>query len=188
MNNEQNMRANDLDSRIENNHLQMMKAALPFMNVPQQRFISYFVKFNELQRTINLFEDEEVATMGICSAGDRQSPDSPIEMLNAIKPFASQSEQDQIDLILNFFQGFRIAGAYQDFVPSSSVPVQAQAQSQTQTPNQSDGQNKNQNTRRQNNNPLGRMSFDQLKNFIPPEQQSRFETMQLMMSAMQQMN
>jgi hypothetical protein len=185
MNDEQNMRANDLDSRIENNHLQMMKAALPFMNAPQQRFISYFVKFNELQRTINLFEDEEVATMGICSTDNRQSPDSPIEMLNTIKPFANKNEQDLIDLIVNTFQGFKIAGAYQDFVPTSSVPVQAQNQNQNQT--QSEGENKTQNNKRQNN-PLGRMSFDQLKNFIPPEQQSRFDTMQLMMSAMQQMN
>lgn len=177
MNDEQNMRANDLDSRIENNHLQMMKAALPFMGVPQQRIISYFVKFNELQRTINLFDDEEVATMGICSADNRQSPDSPIEMLNTIKHFANQNEQDLIDLILNTFQGFKIAGAYQDFVPTSSVPVQAQ----------SEGENKTQNTRRQNN-PFGKMPLDQIKNFMPPEQQSMFDTMQLMMSAMQQMN
>jgi hypothetical protein len=177
MNNEQNMRANDLDSRIENEHLQMMKAALPFMGASQQRFISYFVKINELQRTINLFEEEEVATMGICSTDNRQSPDSPLEMLNTIKPFANQNEQDLIDLIVNMLQGFKIAGAYQDFVPTSSVPVQAQ----------SEGENKTQNTKRQNN-PFGKMSFDQLKNFIPPEQQSRFDTMQLMMSAMQQMN
>lgn len=177
MNNEQNMRANDLDSRIENNHLQMMKAALPFMGASQQRFISYFVKINELQRTINLFEEEEVATMGICSTDNRQSPDSPLEMLNTIKPFANQNEQDLIDLIVNTFQGFKIAGAYQDFVPTSSVPVQAQ----------SEGENKTQNNKRQNN-PFGRMPFDQIKNFMPPEQQSMFDTMQLMMSAMQQMN
>lgn len=177
MNNEQNMRANDLDSRIENNHLQMMKAALPFMEASQQRFISYFVKINELQRTINLFEEEEVATMGICSTDNRRTPDSPLEMLNTIKPFANQNEQDLIDLIVNTFQGFKIAGAYQDFVPTSSVPVQAQ----------SEGENNTQNTKRQNN-PFGRMPFEQIKNFMPPEQQNMFDTMQLMMSAMQQMN
>lgn len=185
MNNEENVRANDLDSLISNNHLQMMKAALPYMNVTQQRFISTFVKFNELQRTINLFEEGEVAAMGICSAGDKPSPDSPLEMLNTIKPYANQSEQDLIDLFINFFQGFKLAGAYQEPVPTSTVPVQAQQQSDGQ--NKTDGQNKSQNTRRQNN-PLGRMPFEQLKNFMPPEQQSRFETMQLMMSAMQQMN
>jgi hypothetical protein len=185
MNNEENIRANDLDSLIGNDHLQMMKVALPYMNVTQQRFISYFVKLNELQRTINLFEEGEVATMGICSAGEKNASDSPIEMLNTIKPYANQSEQDLIDLFMNFFQGFKLAGSYSDPVPSSTVPVQAQSQSQAQT--HSEGQNKSQNTRRQNN-PLGRMSLDQLKNFMPPEQQSRFETIQLMMSAMQQMN
>lgn len=186
MNNEENVRTNELDSLIGDNHLQMMKAALPYMNVAQQRFISYFVKVNELQRTINLFEDGEVATMGICSAGEKNQPDSPIDMLNTIKPFANQDEQDLIDLAINFFQGFRLAGSFPDPVPSSTIPVQAQAQAQTQS--QTEGPGKPVNHQRQNNNPFGRMSFDQLKNFMPAEQQSKFETMQLMMSAMQQMN
>ena len=189
MNNEQNVRANDLDSLIGDNHLQMMKAALPYMNVSQQRFISYFVKINELQRTVNLFEDGEVAAMGICSAGERNRSDAPIEMLNTIKPYADPAEQDFIDLIINFFQGFKLAGSFSDPVPSSTIPVQAQSEGQGRQTNQNNQNNQNNqaNNHRQNN-PFGRMSFDQLKNFMPPEQQSRFETMQLMMSAMQQMN
>lgn len=161
----------------------MMKAALPYMSVTEQRFISLFVKFNELRRTVKLFEDEEVAAMGICSTGeDTEKPASPIDMLGAIKPFGTPTEQDLIDLIMNFFQGFKLAGAVSDAVPGSMVPdpeptenTARQAQSQTPPPHRSGG-------------PFGRMSFDQIKNFIPQEQQSRLETMQLMMSAMQQMN
>ena len=185
MNNENNVHANELDSRIGDNHLDMMKAALPFMNAPQQRFISTFVKFNELQRTINLFEDGEVAAMGICSAGENKRPGSPLEMLNTIKPYANPSEQDLIDLFINIFQGFNLANAYTETVPSSTIPLQAQSPGQKQT--QDDGQNHANNANRQNN-PFGKMPFDQLKNFMPPEQQSRLETMQLMMNAMQQMN
>ena len=188
MNNEQNVHANELDSRIGDNHLDMMKAALPYMNVPQQRMISTFVKFNELQRTINLFEDGEVAAMGICSAGEKERSNSPLEMLNTIKPYADPSEQDLIDLFINIFQGFNMANAYSEAVPSSTIPLQAQAQSQPHNQAQSDGQNRANNSHRQNNNPFGRMPFEQLKNFMPPEQQSRLETMQMMMSAMQQMN
>jgi len=188
MNNEQNVHANELDSRIGDNHLDMMKAALPYMNVPQQRMISTFVKFNELQRTINLFEDGEVAAMGICSAGEKERSNSPLEMLNTIKPYADPSEQDLIDLFINIFQGFNMANAYSESVPSSTIPLQAQAQSQSHNQAQSDGQNRSNNAHRQNNNPFGRMPFEQLKNFMPPEQQSRLETMQMMMSAMQQMN
>lgn len=193
MNDEQNIRANDLDSLIGDNHLQMMKAALPYMNVSQQRFISFFVKINELQRTISLFEEGEVAAMGICSAGERNHSESPIDLLNTIKPFASPSEQDLIDLIMNFFQGFRIAGSGSDTVPSSTVPnstvpgsfVPLHAQSGGQTPPPPTPTAAPQH---RSNNLFGRMPIEQLKNFMPPEQQTRFDTMQLMLSAMQQMN
>lgn len=167
----------DLDSLIGDNHLQMMKAALPYMNVTEQRFISLFVKFNELRRTIRLFEDEEVAAMGICSAGEGERKSaSPLDMLGAIKPFGTPMEQDLIDLVMNFFLGFRLANAAAETVPGSTVQDPGpEEQAAKQAPPHHAG------------NPLGRMSFDQIKNFMPPEQQSRLETMQLMMSAMQQM-
>lgn len=123
MNNEKNSQPVDLDSLIGDNHLQMMKAALPYMSVTEQRFISLFVKFNELRRTVQLFEDEEVAAMGICSTGEStEKPASPIDMLGAIKPFGTPTEQDLIDLIMNFFQGFKLASAVSDAVPGSMVP------------------------------------------------------------------
>ena len=100
MNNEKNSQPVDLDSLIGDNHLQMMKAALPYMSVTEQRFISLFVKFNELRRTVQLFEDEEVAAMGICSTGEStEKPASPIDMLGAIKPFGTPTEQDLICLL-----------------------------------------------------------------------------------------
>lgn len=171
--NDQNLQPNDLDSLVGDNHLQMMKAALPYMNVSQQRFVSLFIKFNELRRTISLFEEGEIAAMGICSAGEGEKQGSPIDMLNAIKPFGTPYEQDFIDLIVNFFQGFRLAGACAEPVPGSTVPEQTAEESK------SGGAHRP---------PFGRMPLEQLKNLMPPEQQSKLETMQLMMSAMQQMN
>ena len=100
MNEEQDLKLTDLDYLTGNHHLQMMKASLPYMNVPEQRFISLYVKFNELRRTVDLFENEEVASMGICSAGERTGRSaSPLEMLNTIKPFGSPREQDFICLL-----------------------------------------------------------------------------------------
>ena len=57
----------DLDYLVGDHHLQMIKAALPYLNVTEQRAVSLFVKFQELRRTFELFENEEVAAMGICS-------------------------------------------------------------------------------------------------------------------------
>lgn len=175
MNYDQNLQPNDLDSLVGDNHLQMMKAALPYMSVSHQRFISLFIKTNELRRTVSLFEEGEVASMGICSAGEGEKSSSPIDMLNAIKPFGTPHEQDFIDLIVNFFQGFKLAGAYAEPLPSSTVPEQTTGESK----GKSEGAHRP---------PFGRMPLEQLKSLMPPEQQSKLETMQLMMSAMQQMN
>lgn len=187
MSNEQNRSANDLDSLVGDGHLQMMKAALPYMNAPEQRFISLYVKFHELQRTIRLFDDEEVAVMGICSAGEPGKPASPTEMLETIKPYGTPPEQDFIDLVLNFFQGFRLASAAVGSSPEAAVPNAKSPDNPAPDDNSQDGQPKQPSRNsRPRSNPMAHLSFDQLKNFMPPEQQSRLETMQMMMSAMQQ--
>ncbi|HJC06669.1 MAG TPA: hypothetical protein H9704_11050 [Candidatus Enterocloster excrementipullorum] len=127
----------DLDYLIGDHHLQMIKAALPYLNVPEQRAVSLFVKFQELRRTFELFETEEVASMGICSLDQGQRPGSIRDLLRAIRPYGNPAEQDLIDMAQNFMDG--------------------------QTP------------------------MEQLRRFLTPEQQSRFETMQMVISAIQAM-
>lgn len=151
MSEERNFKFTDLDFLVGNHHLQMMKAALPFLHVSEQKFISVLVKLEELHRTVDLFQDEEVATMGICSM-DKKSA-TPLDMLEAIKPYGTTYEQDMIDVVSNFIQGARLSNAYQE-------------------------------TAENQNNPNKRSPLEQLKNILPPEQQSRLETVQLLMQAM----
>lgn len=133
---EGNFKPTNLDYLSGNHHLQMMKAALPYMSVPEQRMLSMFVKVQELSRTMRLFEDEEVAVMGICSL-ENEAPTTE-NMLRAIKSYANPKEQGFIDLF--------------------SIVLRT----------------------------AGRPTTDQLKAMLSPEQQSRMETMQLMMQMMQQ--
>ena len=49
---EKELKLTDLDYAIGDHHLQMLKAALPYMEIPQQRAMSMFVKWNELMRTM----------------------------------------------------------------------------------------------------------------------------------------
>lgn len=156
MNEQPDLKLTDLDYLIGNHHLQMIKAALPYMNVSEQRQISMFVKMNELNRTIELFKDSEVATMGICSLGKQDS--TPMDMLNAIKPYGNTEEQDFIDLISNFMQGSKLHSNYQS---SMSQDPDAPGDNNTKNP------------------------LDQIKNFLSPEQQSRIDTAQMMMQVIQ---
>ena len=88
---EKELKLTDLDYAIGDHHLQMLKAALPYMEIPQQRAMSMFVKWNELMRTMEFFEENNDGMMSICSLdADRVSA---TDMLEAVKPYANQREQ-----------------------------------------------------------------------------------------------
>ena len=97
----------DFDCIVGDHHLQMLKAALPYLQVSQQRFLSFSIKFQELQHTMSLLHNEDNAALGICSLPD-EAPHSTLDMLEAIKPYGSTDEQSFIDLICNFIRGSRI--------------------------------------------------------------------------------
>lgn len=99
----QDLKFTDLDYLIADHHLQMIKAALPYVTVSQQKFFSLLVKSSELMRTAQLFQDDGQGEMGICSI--EQEHQSPIEMMNAMKPYGTPQEQDMMDVIINIMQG-----------------------------------------------------------------------------------
>ena len=138
MNPSDDYKLTDLDYLIGDHHLQMIKAALPYLGVQEQKAISLFVKAQELRKTVELFETEEVASMGICSLESSEGTGSLRDLLKAIRPYGNPMERDMIDMAQNFMDG--------------------------QTP------------------------MDQMRRFLTPEQQSRFETMEMMMTASQAMS
>ncbi len=112
MNEESTVKPTDFDPLTGDRHLQMMKAALPYLNASGQRFLSILVKLQELRRTVALFDRAEAAELGAMSLGAGRAR-SPIDMLNAVKPYASPQEQDFIDMACNLMEGLRIGSQYQ---------------------------------------------------------------------------
>ncbi|MDO4267557.1 MAG: hypothetical protein Q4C73_03710 [Eubacteriales bacterium] len=96
---EKDLRLTEFDYMIADPHLQMIKAAIPYMPVSQQRTLSLMVKIQELNRTRMMFSGEEISAMGLSPAPSR--PRSPIEMLQAIKPYAGREERDMIETLEN---------------------------------------------------------------------------------------
>ena len=137
MNQTDSYKLTDLDYLIGDHRLQMLKAALPFLSIPQQRALSLAVKFQELRRTYRLFSDEETASLGVCSLDAPPKNGSPKEMLKAIRPYGNPREREVIDMAQNLMDG--------------------------QTP------------------------MEQLMRLLSPEQQSRLQTIQLLMQTLQTM-
>ena len=73
------------------------------------------VKISELERTVRLFQETEDGMVGICSL-EEDEPSSPIDMLNAMKPYGTPQEQEFIDESIEAGDGLLIAG-------DSRVPV-----------------------------------------------------------------
>ena len=55
MNPSDDYKLTDLDYLIGDHHLQMIKASLPYLGVPEQKAISLFVKVQELRKSVELF-------------------------------------------------------------------------------------------------------------------------------------
>ncbi len=142
-------------------HLQMLKAALPFMEFSQQRFLSMVVRVQELRHTMDLYGQAQDPELEICAL--EKTPASPIDMLTAVKPFAPAREQDFIDVVINFIQGFQIRRNYQEMQDS----VSAQSEGSTSS------------------SPGAFFPFEQLKALLSPQQQSQLENIQLVLQAMQ---
>lgn len=168
MEKEASLKMTELDCLTLAPHMQMIKAALPYIHVPEQRFFSLMIKFSELERTLRLFEKREGEAVGICSLSD-EDPASPIDMLSAMKPYGTEEEQDLIELMINFMQGSRLSQSYRE-------AQRTEDRSSPEDPTAKEA-------RRPQNN---RFPLEQLKIMLPPEQQSRLETAQLLMQAFQQ--
>ncbi|MCI8453188.1 MAG: hypothetical protein HFE84_01025 [Lachnospiraceae bacterium] len=100
--NDKELKLTDLDYAIGNHHLQMMKAALPYMQIGQQRAMSMFIKWNELMRTMNFFRENDEGMLSVCSLDEDHV--SPNDMLSAVRPYANEREQELIDILSRFMQ------------------------------------------------------------------------------------
>ncbi len=184
MSEEPTMKLTDFDYLTGDHHLQMMKAALPYVNIPEQRFLSILVKCQELRRTISLFDDEEAAAVGICSL-DQNAPRSPLDMMNAVKPYANSQEQDFIDVICNFLQGWRIGNQYRQELRMQEAARAENTEAEDPPPKElSEEYTGPESSSRETG---GKPTLEQIKSLLPPDQQVRFETASLLMQAMRQM-
>ncbi|RDU22999.1 hypothetical protein [Anaerosacchariphilus polymeriproducens] len=113
MSDETNSNMTTFDSVIQTKQLQIIKAAIPYIQTTEQKFLSIYVKYLELNQTINLFNKKEDA-LKMCSVdSESDSPnEKPIRMLNDIRNYCSDTEKETIDMILNFFNAFEIYNSY----------------------------------------------------------------------------
>jgi len=99
--NERQINQTAFDDLIQDQQLQMLKAAIPYLQTGQKS-MAFLVKCMELQRTMSLFDDQE-SSLQMCSAPETEEPRT-LQMLTALKEYCNEAEQENINMIINFLQ------------------------------------------------------------------------------------
>ncbi len=145
------------DAAIQIHQLEIIKAAIPYINASEQKLISVYVKASELVDTITIFQKPE-ASVGICSLGDKKG--SLLDMLNDIKAVCTNTEKETVNMLINFLNAFQLYNTYKDTF----------------------GDNENIFANALGGNSSSNM-FDTLKDLLTPEQQKMFETYSVMFNS-----
>lgn len=147
----------DFDNLICDHHLQMLKAAIPFMPANGQQVLSLYAKSLELSNTLRLIRRDESQNVGICSVSENKK--NTTEMLNAVKKYCTDSEREMLDLFMNFFSAFRMYHTYREAFPAENTD--------------------NGNISKESGiNPM-----EALKNMLSPEQKNMFDTYSTLFSS-----
>ncbi|WP_099468426.1 hypothetical protein [Konateibacter massiliensis] len=97
------------DSATQSHQLEIIKAAIPYINNSGQRAMSVFVKASELAETVSLFQRPDA---GIGITAQSEGSKNPMDMLNDIKAVCTGKEQETVNMIINYFNAFQLYRTY----------------------------------------------------------------------------
>ena len=88
------------DALYTNNQIQKLKILLPYIEPSMQKHMAIYIKYMELQYTMNLFQKHPFQ---ICSACDKTKPDLK-KICRELKPYSSEAEVKQLEQMASIFQ------------------------------------------------------------------------------------
>ena len=97
-----------LDQIANQNHLQMIKAMLPYLPANRQKTLSLVIKFQELQNVAQYFRR---SPMQLKSCSSDHTPVHLPDMLNDIRNYCDENEKNMIDQISNLFSTIELYSA-----------------------------------------------------------------------------
>ena len=86
------------DNMTQTRGLQMLKAAVPYMKGNRKRQMAILIKYMELQNTASVFAQED-KVLSMCSVDEKDN--NTLSMLNEIRRFCNEREQEMIDTYIN---------------------------------------------------------------------------------------
>lgn len=93
------------DTLFCTNHIQMLKVILPYMDNQTQKSLAIYIKFLELNYTIDYFKKHPYP---LCGCMEKESSHDIFKMCTELLPYCTENEKKQIEQIRNVFQGMEM--------------------------------------------------------------------------------
>lgn len=95
----------------------ILKLLLPFLSFPQQRMLATWIKFSELQRTLELFSSRYTFSESPLKAHSLSASFSYEEILEVLAPYLTESERQMTENLKNMKEMMSMVQLFQDFAP-----------------------------------------------------------------------
>lgn len=97
-----------VDQIANGDHLQMYKAVIPYLPKNMQKNCMMFIKLMEINNLLSFYN----SPMSACSVTDASS--NPENILSELRQYANESQNQQIDNLLNLFSALKLYQTYQE--------------------------------------------------------------------------
>ncbi len=177
--NEQNIEGTSkviaFDTLFCTNHIQMLKVMLPYMDNQTQKSMAIYIKFLELNYTMEYFRRHPYP---LCGCMERREAPDLLQMCSELLPYCTESEKSQIEQIQNILRSMEMyremsqtMEMMKEFMPDAASFMDASAaQSNSQGPCAQDEGNPG-----AQGEPGGFDMMSMLMNMLTPEQRQMYE-------------
>lgn len=173
-----------LDQVIHNENMQIMKAAIPYLEHNTQKSLAIIIKFMELKKTFELYKDDSFTNIQELNMMSRPRED----MLQTIRSVCSDQNKNLVDILINMFNINKLYKNYKQFTSvNSEKESKSEANFNSQTENNTTSDKESDNTSSQQPK-IDNSMVDNLKNMLTPEQRNMFDMLSTMMKTTNQDN
>lgn len=165
------------DALYTTNRMQKLKILLPYLEPPMQKHLAVYIKYMELQYTMN-YVKKHTATLCGCELSQQEKPDLK-ELCRQLKRYSTQEEIRQLAQIENVLQTMETVqemtqtmNAMKEIFPDMNLdsPFGAPLSGTGQSETSDDGSGKQSSP--------GFPMMDMLMNMLTPEQREMYEMFQ----------
>lgn len=165
------------DTLFSTNHIQMLKVMLPYMDNQMQKTMAVYIKFLELNYTIDFYKKHPYP---VCGCMDKDSSHDLFQMCTELLPYCTEEERKQIEQIRNIFQSMEMykemsktMDLMKDFMPDMGNFFQSAANGQPEEGPLPEGSSDGTDTASSDTG-SGFDMMNMLMNMLTPEQKEMF--------------